>query len=136
MSTAALLARGMLVGDFRIEGVLRRIPHAVVYEATQVSLDRRVSLTVMDPPPAEDQRFVERFGRESRLLAGLEHPHIATVIAAGRLEHGLFVATGSSPAHRSPTPISMSKLARSPWSCSLTWPVRSMPRIPSGSSIA
>lgn len=93
MSAGPVLARGTLAGDFRIERVLRRIAGAVVYEAMQVSLERRVSLTVMDPPPTGDQQFAERFGRECRLLAGLEHPNIATVIAAGRVEQGLFVAT-------------------------------------------
>lgn len=93
MNAGPALARGILAGDFRIERVLRRMPGAVVYEATQVSLRRRVTLTVIVPPQTADEQFVERFGRDIRLLAGLEHPHIATVIAAGRLEQGLFLAT-------------------------------------------
>jgi len=55
----------------------------VVYRARQKSLDRIVALKVLAPPPGDAHDFAERFQREARALARLEHPHIVRVY-----EHG------------------------------------------------
>ena len=65
---------------------------AVVYEATQLSLDRIVALKVLAPNLSGDPTFVERFRREAMLQAALEHPNIVTVYEAGETEEGLFLA--------------------------------------------
>lgn len=51
----------------------------VVYEAHQKSLDRRVALKILAPERKKDASFTERFLREARALARLNHPHIVTV---------------------------------------------------------
>ncbi len=93
MNCEAILGPGAHLGDFRVEHVLRTISGAVVYEATQVSLERRVALTVLDMPLGGDRQFFDRFESESRRLASLDHPHLPTILAAGRLERGPYVAT-------------------------------------------
>jgi hypothetical protein len=64
----------------------------VVYEATQLSLDRTVALKLLASNLGEDPAFRERFRREGLLQAGIEHPNIVTVYEAGETEHGLFMA--------------------------------------------
>jgi hypothetical protein len=64
----------------------------VVYEAVQTSLDRRVALKVLRPELADDPEFSDRFRREGRLQASLEHPHVLDVYEVGESEHGLFMS--------------------------------------------
>ncbi len=52
-----------------------------VYEARQVSLDRKVALKVLPPEVAGDAARLRRFEREARALAAIEHPNLVTVHA-------------------------------------------------------
>jgi hypothetical protein len=54
-----------------------------VYKARQLSLDRLVALKVINPESARDPSFAERFAREAKALARLNHPHIVTVQSRG-----------------------------------------------------
>jgi len=65
---------------------------AVVYLAEDVRLGRKVALKLVSPDLAEDDRFRDRFVRESRLAAALEHPHIVPIYAAGEADGTLFIA--------------------------------------------
>ena len=65
---------------------------AIVYRATQLSLNRIVALKLLAPELGEDPGFRERFGREGQLQASLDHLHIVPVYEAGPSEHGLFLA--------------------------------------------
>jgi serine/threonine protein kinase len=55
-----------------------------VYKARQKNLDRMVALKVIPPEAARDPAFAERFGREARALARLNHPNIVTVYDFGQ----------------------------------------------------
>ena len=59
-----------------------------VYKARQKQLDRVVALKIL-PPQAGDPAFAERFTREARALAKLNHPHIITLYEFGQSD-GLF----------------------------------------------
>jgi len=61
----------------------------VVYQARQKELDREVALKILRPEIGSDPEFAERFVREARALAKLNHPTIVTVHDFGR-EDGLF----------------------------------------------
>ncbi|MBT6485962.1 MAG: serine/threonine protein kinase [Planctomycetaceae bacterium] len=50
-----------------------------VYKARQTKLDRFVALKIIRPETAEDEAFAERFNREARTLARLNHPNIVAV---------------------------------------------------------
>jgi len=51
----------------------------VVYKARQPQLDRMVALKILAPERVTDARFADRFLREARALAKLNHPNIVTI---------------------------------------------------------
>jgi serine/threonine-protein kinase len=55
-----------------------------VYKARQVSLERVVALKVISPAVARDAQFIERFQREARASAKLNHPNVVQGIDVGR----------------------------------------------------
>lgn len=74
---------GRVVGGYRIDSELGRGGQAVVYRATQLSLQRTVALKVVAGQLSADSRFLERFTREGIAAASLDHPHIIPVFEAG-----------------------------------------------------
>ena len=86
-----VLSSGEMFAGYRIEDVVGRGGMGVVYRATDLALDRVVALKVVAPELAGDARFRERFLRESRLAAAIEHPHILPVHAAGEAAGALFL---------------------------------------------
>jgi hypothetical protein len=86
------LEKGTTFAGYRIEGILGQGGMGVVYEATQLSLDRTVALKLLASNLGDDDAFRERFRREALIQAGIEHPNIVTVYEAGESEHGLFMA--------------------------------------------
>ena len=69
----------------------------VVYRATELALDRPVALKLIAPELAGDDSFRERFLRESRLAASIDHAGILPVYAAGEADGELFLATRFVP---------------------------------------
>ena len=72
--------------------ILVQIGHGgmgVVYKARQTELDRIVALKILRPNVSSDASFAERFQREARTLAKLNHPNIITIYDFGRKD-GLF----------------------------------------------
>src|SRR4051812_13367965 len=73
---AAAIKIGTIFAGYRIEGVLGRGGMGVVYLAEQPELRRRVAIKVIAPALASDPDYLQRFKRESRLAAAIEHPHL------------------------------------------------------------
>ena len=82
----------MTVGGYRIESLIGRGGMGVVYLAEHVTLGRRVALKVVAPELVRDEAFRDRFIREARLAASLEHPNIIPVYDAGDADGVLFIA--------------------------------------------
>jgi serine/threonine protein kinase len=84
-----------------LEEIARRFPQleilgfigqggmGAVYRARQKELDRVVALKILPPDIGRDAAFAERFTREARALAKLNHPGIVTIHDFGRAD-GLF----------------------------------------------
>jgi streptogramin lyase len=88
----AELQPGDAFAGHRIDAVAGRGGMGVVYRATQLDLDRTVALKLITPALAQDPLFRERFIRETRVAAGIDHPNVIPVFYAGEQEGRLYLA--------------------------------------------
>lgn len=84
--------RGHDIAGYRLENLLGRGGMGAVYRAEDLRLGRKVALKLLAPELAENERFRERFLRESQLAASLDHPHIVPIYAAGEADGQLYLA--------------------------------------------
>ncbi len=74
---------GVQLKGFLIEGRIGKGGMGEVFVANQLSMSRRVALKVLPSEMTTDKDSVERFLKEARMSARLEHPNIVTVLDAG-----------------------------------------------------
>ncbi|MCW2978633.1 MAG: serine/threonine protein kinase, partial [Solirubrobacterales bacterium] len=86
------LALGDEVAGYRIDARIARGGMGVVYRATHLGLDRPVALKVIARELAGDASFRDRFLRESRLAARLDHPAVVPVYDSRDVDGELIVA--------------------------------------------
>ena len=79
-------------GDYSILRELGRGGMGVVYEAIELSMDRRVALKVLPPGLLIDRTAVERFRREARIVGKLQHANIVSVFATGFVDETPYMA--------------------------------------------
>jgi len=75
--------------QLEIVELLGRGGMGVVYKARHRGLDRWVALKILPAAEDRDPAFAERFSREARALAKLDHPNIVSVFDSGEAD-GLF----------------------------------------------
>ena len=85
------LLTGEVFAGFRVEEVLGRGGMGWVYRVHDIALDRERALKVLDPDLARDDAFRDRFQRESRMAAAIEHPAVVPVYQAGEEDDRLFI---------------------------------------------
>jgi eukaryotic-like serine/threonine-protein kinase len=73
----------LLGGRYRLDAQIGRGGMSTVYRAFDIVLERPVAIKLMHREIASDSDQLERFRREARSVAQLNHPHIVTVIDAG-----------------------------------------------------
>ena len=78
------IVRDALKDEYEIIKELGRGGMAIVYRAKEKQLDREVAVKVLPFSLAFDGEFVERFQREARTAAKLEHPNIIPIYRVGR----------------------------------------------------
>ncbi len=78
-----------VLGEFEVHREIGRGGMGTVYEARQRSLDRRVALKVLSAQISASPAAVQRFLREARAAAKLQHEHITSVYAQGE-QDGVF----------------------------------------------
>ncbi|HEX9377859.1 MAG TPA: serine/threonine-protein kinase [Actinomycetota bacterium] len=83
---------GTQMAEYHIEGLLGHGGMGVVYLAEHIHLGKKVAVKVLPPEYASDAAFRERFEREARLAASLEHPNIVPVTDAGEADGELWIA--------------------------------------------
>ena len=86
-----VLAVGTEIAGYRVEAFISRGGMAVVYRAQDRRLGRRVALKLLAPELSQDERFQQRFLRESRLAASLDHPNIIPIYEAGEANGLLYI---------------------------------------------
>jgi serine/threonine protein kinase len=74
---------GQVLGQYELRDILGFGGMGVVYRGRQTNLDREVAIKVLVPGLANEPGYVERFYREAKTAAGLEHSHIVPVYDYG-----------------------------------------------------
>src|SRR6516164_8573469 len=77
---------------YRVEEAIGRGGMGVVYRAYDLRLKRPVALKLIVPELAPDERFRERFARETELAMSLEHPNVVPIYDAGDVDGRLYLA--------------------------------------------
>ena len=77
---------------YRIEELIGRGGMGVVYRAYDLRLKRPVALKLVAPSLALDERFRERFARETELVMSLEHPNVVPIYDAGDVDGRVYLA--------------------------------------------
>jgi len=78
------LAPGIRIGPYEITGTLGAGGMGEVYRARDTRLDRFVAIKVLSPEIASVPALRERFEREARAVAALNHPHICMLYDVGQ----------------------------------------------------
>lgn len=89
---ATLLAPGVELGDFRLVAFIGRGGMGEVWEAEQISLQRRVALKLLSAERFANVTALERFRREAVAGARLRHPNIVAVYSVGEARGVHFIA--------------------------------------------
>jgi len=85
------LAPGSVFAGCRVEGVIGHGDMGVVYGAQELALQRPVALKLILPEHSRDDRFRERFRRESRIAAAIDHPNVIPIFDAGDEDGVLYI---------------------------------------------
>jgi len=80
------------LGKYELHEQLGRGGFGTVYRAIDLTLGREVALKILHPAYMADPDFIERFRREARTVAVLEHPNIVTVFDLDEADGRAFIA--------------------------------------------
>jgi serine/threonine-protein kinase len=77
------LPLGSRIGGYELNKKIGSGTMGTVYRALQLSLDRPVAIKILSPELARDDEYVERFHKEARTVAKLNHPNVISGIDVG-----------------------------------------------------
>ncbi len=107
---------GTTLGQYHIVEAIGHGGMAVVYKAQQPALDRSVAIKVLLPHQADTPEFRERFTREAKAVAQLNHPNILPIIDYGQAGDLNYIVmkyvAGGTLADRLKHPIDLTTTAR------------------------
>lgn len=83
------MAKELYIGRYKVIKELGRGGMGIVYKGEDPILDRLVAIKVLPPKKTASKKAVQRFLREARVSARLDHPHIVKIYDIGE-EDGLF----------------------------------------------
>ena len=82
---------GSEIGHYRVVRLLGKGGMGEVYLVDDTRLQRQVALKILDPAVAADPDRRERFSREARAAAALNHPHIVTIHSVEEADGRVFL---------------------------------------------
>ena len=82
----------ILFDKFEIIECLKKDDQSAVYLANHIYLGKKIILKILDRNRIDDESIIERFKREAKLLAGLDHPHIIKVLDFGLYENYFYIS--------------------------------------------
>ncbi|MDO9354287.1 MAG: Stk1 family PASTA domain-containing Ser/Thr kinase [Solirubrobacteraceae bacterium] len=82
----------VIAGRYQVEAQIGVGGMALVYRAEDIQLGRKVAVKVLHGQYAEDAEFVERFRREAKAAAQLQHPGIVAIYDTGSWEGTWYIA--------------------------------------------
>lgn len=92
LGMSEVLAPGTEIASYRIERVVGRGGMGVVYLAVHTHLGRPAALKTISGSQSENPEFRDRFVRESRMAARIDHPNIVPIYDAGEANGNLYLA--------------------------------------------
>ena len=106
----------LFMGRYLVDREIGRGGFGAVWLATHTKLGRKVVIKQLQPGWAADEKAVERFRREARLLAKLDHPHVVKVYDAEEMQGQAFIVMeyveGGTLGELRPKPVALPALAR------------------------
>lgn len=99
------------IGRYEIKSELGRGGMATVYRAFDPSFDREVALKILPKEFLHDPQFRERFRREIKIIAALEHPAIVPVYDAGEEDGAPYFVMRYMPGGSLTTQINMGRFS-------------------------
>lgn len=88
---AAPLPLGSVFAGCRLDEIIGHGDMGVVYRAEELALQRRLALKLILREHSRDERFRERFRRESNIAAAIDHPNVIPIFDAGEEDGVLFI---------------------------------------------
>src|SRR3954471_24499252 len=85
------LSVGGQLGSYLIESVIGRGGMSTVYRARHSRLGTAVALKVLAPELSNDDKFRERFLREAKMAAGIDHPNVVPIYDTGLHDDALYM---------------------------------------------
>jgi len=82
---------GSVFAGCRVEEVIGHGDMGVVYRAQELALQRPVALKLILPEHSGNERFRERFRRESMIAAAIDHPNVIPIFDAGDEDGVLYI---------------------------------------------
>ena len=92
MAVSDSLIDTLFDGRYRIQRKLGAGGMADVYLAEDQELGRRVAIKILNERHANDDQFIERFRREAKNAAALNHPNIVSIYDRGEAEDTYYIA--------------------------------------------
>jgi pSer/pThr/pTyr-binding forkhead associated (FHA) protein/predicted Ser/Thr protein kinase len=86
-----VLPIGAVFAGCRVEEMIGHGAMGVVYRAEELALQRPVALKLILAEHSQDERFRERFRRESQITAAIDHPNVIPIFDAGDESGVLFI---------------------------------------------
>jgi serine/threonine-protein kinase len=88
VANGADLTAGVMVGEYRVEGLLGSGPSGRVHSAVHAVVSRRAAIKVLHPEVTTTREAVEKYFAEARAANALGHPNVVDVFAFGKLADG------------------------------------------------